>query len=126
MEDGGSRIDRCSDFIFILRSSIFNIQLGRRRLPLRFGGQTPAGPTAVGFGLVPVHVNDRPMRLKLHPMIKVTAQPATADLSLPVNRVLGARFLTPAPTRVAPKSSLAVASILDEGGKLLLRHRRPC
>src|SRR5438445_2999893 len=80
MEERGSRIDRCSDFISNLRSSIFNLQLGClgcRGLPFDLGRQTSAGPTAVGISLVPVDVNDRPVRLQRQPTIEITAQPAT-------------------------------------------------
>ena len=150
MEERGSRIDRC-DFISNLRSSIFNLQLGCGGLPFGLGRQTSAGPTAVGVGLVPVHVNDRPVSLQRQPTIKITAQPVTlmachafaahrfghsfvprlsrprkhATLGLPVNRMLGARFLAPAPTPFAPKSPLAVTPVVNEGSELLLGHRRP-
>src|SRR6266851_2299784 len=68
-------------------------------------------------------MNDRPMRLQRQPTIKVTALPTTAGLWPPVNGMLAASLLPPAPARSAPKARLAVAPVFNEGGKLLLRHR---
>src|SRR5262249_26257611 len=94
-----------------------------RRLPLGLGGQPPSSPATIRLRLVPVDVQHRPMRLQRHPVIEVAPPPAVR-LVLPVDRLRGPGFLTPAPALLPPQLAAPIAILLDEGGELGLGDRR--
>jgi hypothetical protein len=92
-------------------------------LPLGFGRQPPAGPAAVGLGLIPVDVEDRPVRLQRQPAVEVAPKPALC-LTPPVQRLLGSRRLLPVPASRTPQLRTAIPIGFHERGELALGHRR--
>ena len=64
------------------------------------------------------------MRLQRHPAIKMPARPA-AGLAPPVDRMLGAGGLPPAPALLAPPLPPLITAVIDKLRELRLAHRRP-